>query len=340
MSEQVQHSDPALSQATTQILAATKNHTGNNTGNSTGDDHPVSVFVLRGPLQRDWSAQYKAQGLSHVVETTLANLAADMDADTSGARKLVHVTDGLPAETLTEAQENTRALTRLADLVVFTPQSPERQRIEGLLTSWPSFWGLCFLSEGFVLQDTVRPAIWNTPSAHWDVLQGLVLFTPSDTGQATGQSTGQAPAQVVDYAHPSQIDVQLATIEEFKNTMEILTQTGAFAAAPPPPPPPPAPAPAETASPDAPAPVPAPAPVVAEPPAADLFAADDLFSGAEMFSRISLAMPKRYGRAEYERRLFNVTKPWWRVALRYPWKIGYWNDLWRLQRRLKRHAGG
>lgn len=311
MSAQVQHSDPALSLAATQILAAAKSHAG---------DHPVSVFVLRGPLQRAWSAQYTAQGVSHVVETTLANLAAEMDADTSGAHKLVHVTDGLPAETLTEAQDNTRTLTRLADLVAFTPQSPERQRIEGLLTSWPSFWGLCFLSEGFVLQDTVRPVIWNTPSAHWDVLQGLVLFAPADTAQA--------PAQVVDYAHPSQIDVQLATIEEFKNTLETLTSEIALPA--------PAPAPAaqtndSSATEPAPVAAPAPPPVLAPIPA---------IVGTEALSRISLAQPKRYAKADYERKLFNETNPWWRVALRHPWKVGYWNDLWRLQRRLKRRSAG
>lgn len=50
------------------------------------------------------------------------------------------------------------------------------------------------------------------------------------------------------------------------------------------------------------------------------------------------ALPRRFRNPSWARKLANEPRPWTSVALRYPFKVAYWWDLYRVQRRRRRKA--
>jgi hypothetical protein len=254
---------------------------------------PVSeVIVLGGRNHFDWCDAYKLHGVAQVTHSTVGKLAQIPKA-TDGLR-IVHVTKGLPAASLSEAERSVSLITEIADIVVFTPVSATEQDVQDLLIAWPSFWAMLFLAEGFMLRDVVRPAIWNSFFSDWETLQSTVVFSNVKLGDAWGDQGGDSAGTVIDYVHPATLEVNLKRLLALQTSAMLMENSNSAA----------------SLDPNSPA--------------------------LGMASKISIALPKRYLKKDYETKLFQEQRKWWKVALSAPWKTSYWRDLWRLQRRTKR----
>lgn len=252
------------------------------------------VIVLDGRNHADWCAAYQQNAIEQVSHTTFGSFtqtARDTVAD-EGVR-IIHVTKGVPANSLSEAEHSVSLLTQHADIVVFSPVPAAEQNVQDLLISWPSFWALLFLAEGFILRDVIRPAVWDSYYSDWDALQSTIVFTNSALGDAWVDPDDNTLNTVVDYVHPALFEISLQR--------QLALQTSAFMSLN-----------SGSSNPDAPA-----------------------VSG-EFGSNIYIALPKRYSKKEYEKKLLHESRKWWQVAVLTPWRVSYWGDLWRLQRRTKR----
>ncbi|KUJ77632.1 hypothetical protein [Ruegeria profundi] len=256
---------------------------------------PVSeVIVLDGRHHSDWCAAYQQNAIEQVSHTTFGKFtqtARDNVAENSV--RIVHVTKGVPANSLSEAEHSVSLLTQRADIVVFSPVPAAEQDVQDLLISWPSFWAMLFLAEGFILRDVVRPAVWDSYYSDWDTLQSTIVFTNSALGDAWLDVDGNTLNSVVDYVHPALFEISLQRQLALQTSALLSLNSG-------------------STNPDAPG-----------------------VSG-EFGSNIHIALPKRYSKKEYEKKLFQESRSWWQVAVFSPWRISYWGDLWRLQRRTKR----
>ncbi|WP_170433233.1 hypothetical protein [Ruegeria arenilitoris] len=249
---------------------------------------PVSeVIVLGGRNHSDWCDAYRLHGVAQVSHSTFGILAQSPQA-TDGLR-IVHVTKGLPAASLSEAERSVSLITEIADIVVFTPVSATEQDVQDLLIAWPSFWAMLFLAEGFMLRDVVRPAIWNSFYSDWETLQSTVVFTNTKLGDAWAGSGDDGVSSVIDYVHPSTLEVNLKRLLALQTSAML---TPAFS--------------------------------------------DSSADSQSLAPKIHIALPKRYLKKDYEKKLFQEQRKWWKVALSAPWQASYWRDLWRLQRRTRR----
>ncbi|WP_170352130.1 hypothetical protein [Ruegeria atlantica] len=251
--------------------------------------HVSEIIVLEGRKHTDWCVAYEQSGVPRVTQSSFSALSKTVSPQkvTDGGLRIIHVTKGVPAASLSEAEHSVNLLTSYADIVVFSPVPVAEQQVQDLLISWPSFWALLFLAEGFVLQDIVRPAVWDSFYSDWDNLQSTVVFANTALGDNWTDSDGDGANIVVDYVHPSSFEVGLRR--------QLALQTSAM-----------------------------------------LNATDTSAAPQEFSSKIHIALPKRYSKKEYEQKLFQESRKWWKVALCSPWRISYWCDLWRLQRRTKR----
>lgn len=245
------------------------------------------VVVLDGRKHSDWCDAYRSHGVAQVTHTTFGKLGQSQK--TTDGLRIVHVTKGLPAASLSEAEHSVSLITEIADIVVFTPVSASEQDVQDLLIAWPSFWAMLFLAEGFMLRDVVRPAIWNSFYSDWETLQSTVVFTNPKLGEVWTGNGDDKVSSVIDFVHPSTLEVNLKRL--------LALQTSAMLT-----------------------------PGSSENPA----------ESQNLAPKIHIALPKRYLKKDYENKLFQEQRKWWKVALSAPWKTSYWRDLWRLQRRIRR----
>lgn len=243
------------------------------------------VFIVEGHRHTDWHEAYSATGKGKVKCVPFSKLKDHVrDKSTSGGLvTLVHVTNGVPATSLHEAEQSVKTLTELGDIIVFTPIPVTKQLRQDLLVAWPSFWALLFLAQGFKLHDLIRPAIWYDEQIDWENLQNIVIFTNRNPIVSDTDHQTEAALSIIDYVHPN---VFQKTQLKAQNLQSVVTTSPSL----------------ET---------------------------DSGFG-------ISLALPKKYLKTNYASKLHQEQRKWWVVALLAPWRISYWSDLWRLQRRLAR----
>ncbi len=245
------------------------------------------VIVLDDRKHSDWCDAYSSYGVAQVTSTTFGKLAPSQK--TADGLRIIHVTKGLPAASLSEAEHSVSLITEIADIVVFTPVSASQQDVQDLLIAWPSFWAMLFLAEGFMLRDVVRPAIWNSFYSDWETLQSTVVFTNAKLGEVWADTDGDHVSSVIDYVHPSTHEVSLKRLLALQTSAMLMPNLS-----------------------------------------------DGSADAHNLAPNIHIALPKRYLKKDYENKLFQEQRKWWKVALSAPWQASYWRDLWRLQRRTKR----
>ncbi|WP_170764911.1 hypothetical protein [Ruegeria lacuscaerulensis] len=258
------------------------------------------VIVLEGRHQTKWCEAYAQNGISRVTRTsfdTLIQSTAQQQSEGGGLR-IVHATRGIPASSLSEAEQSVSQITSVADIIVFSPVPVTEQESQDLLISWPSFWAMLFLAEGYLLRDAIRPKIWHNNCNDWESLQSTVVFTRNGFDGFSMDAEAGCVGSVVDFVHPSILEENLRGLSALQ--MSNLIKPGFPSASP--------------------------SPVVS------------VGSGAseDTTPQIYLALPKRYSKREYETKILQERRAWWKIALRSPWRYSYWGDLWRFQRRSKR----
>ncbi len=75
-------------------------------------------------------------------------------------------------------------LTRLSDQILFSAALPGQTGVGHVNEQWLTYWVQIFDQFGFILEDTVRPAIWNDDRVEWWYRQNAVIFRKSNSAGA------------------------------------------------------------------------------------------------------------------------------------------------------------
>ncbi len=174
----------------------------------------TSVVIIEGHKPVEWSEAYQKAGFANVAIATFDQLdeVVSQQGEFDPSHRVIHVTAGVPADSLYEAQRSVEAIAKYANFVVFTPKPNSFQLNESLMISWPSFWGILFLVENFCLFDPIRPAVWNESFSDWDTMQSTVVFARNKEIQAENNLSS-----LVDYVHPSIVEMNLKKIARLED---------------------------------------------------------------------------------------------------------------------------
>lgn len=86
----------------------------------------------------------------------------------------LEVAEHLPASCSDIIIEN---LIRSSKIVLFSAAIPGQEGQNHINEQWPDYWISKFKAHGYVVNDVIRPLIWNNSSLHWWYKQNILLFT-------------------------------------------------------------------------------------------------------------------------------------------------------------------
>ncbi|UWR08985.1 hypothetical protein [Ruegeria sp. B32] len=183
-----------------------------------GNSH-LEVLIVEGHRHAEWQEAYSREGIGNVKCLPFSELENRVRSRSPRAEliTLIHVTNGVPADSLHEAEKSVKTLTDRGGIIVFTPVSAKNQRRQDLLIAWPSFWAILFLVQEFMLYDLVRPTIWHDEQFDWENLQNMVVFSNrkpivSDINYHSGSTP-----YIIDYIHPSVLHETQLKVENLQS---------------------------------------------------------------------------------------------------------------------------
>ncbi len=183
----------------------------------------AEVVVLEGRNHAQWCEAYAQHGNSCVSHTSFGKLVQTgprQDTSSEGLR-IIHATNGIPASSLSEAEQSVNQITDIADVIVFSPVPVSEQECQDLLISWPSFWAMLFLAEGFLLRDVIRPKIWHNNCDDWESLQSTVVFTKNGLDGFSADAESVLASSIVDFVHPSILEENLRSLSALQMSDQI-----------------------------------------------------------------------------------------------------------------------
>lgn len=108
------------------------------------------------------------------------------------------------AEHITDAQGAAlvRALTELADFVLFSAAVPCQGGNHHVNEQWQSYWGRQFADLGFCAIDTIRPAIWSDPRIDVWYRQNIVLYVKRERVSDLRRCVAPVDPESLSRVHP------------------------------------------------------------------------------------------------------------------------------------------
>ena len=125
-----------------------------------------------------------------------ADLSRPLDLGSFDLAMSLEVAEHLPEDC---AETFVDTLTKAAPIVVFSAAVPEQGGVNHVNEQWPSYWIRKFAARGYVVEDCIRPAIWNDERVKWWYRQNIFVFR-RQTGTATPE-TAVSP-EILDCIHP------------------------------------------------------------------------------------------------------------------------------------------
>ncbi|HWG56613.1 MAG TPA: methyltransferase domain-containing protein [Gaiellaceae bacterium] len=116
------------------------------------------------------------------------------------------------------AEPTIRALTELADVVVFSAGIPGQGGSTQLNEQWPAYWVELFGRFGYVASDPFRTRLWNEPDLKWWFAQNMLAYAKPETMEQLPVLAAARTDEPLPLVHPGCFAHALGELEAARAT--------------------------------------------------------------------------------------------------------------------------